>query len=317
MLKEHRLEIILVSVAVVLAAFYARSQYIPPFPERQVDVSEQRYHFDVGDPGPWFSAWSVGDGQAFVLIALDPTGRKLAEEVGIPTYRFVRAGYGWLGWVMSLGRAEWVPYALALVGALSIAATLALAIRLRGVLGPMAWILVLNPAIYVAFAGDTSEALGVFLLALTMASGWRIVAAALGFTRPTFAIALWGRWRLLIPALAAGLVLTVYGLVTFADKSLDPGDGLAVPLAAYFDHLSPWTALLAIGAVGTVAVGVRRRDWAWVVSGIFVLAFGNQVVSDPVNAWRAAGFLPVLWAFGPGFHTLALRRSGERTSSGT
>lgn len=317
MLREHKLEILVVSVIVVLAAFHARSQYIPPFPERQVGVSEQRYHFDVGDPGPWFSAWSVGDGQAFVLIALDPTGTKLAEEVGIPTYRFVRAGYGWLGWLASLGRADLVPYALALVGALSIAGTLALAIRLRGLLGPMAWVLLLNPAIYLGFAGDTSEALGVFLLALAMASGSGIAAVALGLTRPTFAISLWGRWRLLLPAIAAGLVLLAYGLLTFADKGLDPGDGVAVPVLAYFENPNAWTALLALGAIGTIAIGVRLRDWAWVVSGVFVLAFGNQVVSDPVNAWRAAGFLPVLWAFGPGFQPAAASRSVESALSGT
>ena len=47
--------------------------------------SELRYDFDVGEPGPWFSDWSLGDGQAYVMIALDPSG-------GIPasTYDTIR-----------------------------------------------------------------------------------------------------------------------------------------------------------------------------------------------------------------------------------
>jgi hypothetical protein len=52
-------------------------------------------------------------------------------------------------------------------------------------------------------------------------------------------------------------------------------------------------------------VGVRQRDMAWVVGGFFVLCFGGDVTVNPANAWRAAGFLPVLWAFGPAVTTLA------------
>ncbi len=43
------------------------------------------------------------------------------------------------------------------------------------------------------------------------------------------------------------------------------------------------------------------RDWSWVIAGLFVLCFGPDVLGDPVNAWRVAGFLPVLWAFGTNY----------------
>jgi hypothetical protein len=83
-----------------------------------------------------------------------------------------------------------------------------------------------------------------------------------------------------------------------------PSGGGSVPFHAYFEHpasggcCSPWPRSV------TVAVGVRLRDWSWVLAGVFVLCFGLDVLRDPVNAWRAAGFLSVLWAFGPGFRSI-------------
>jgi hypothetical protein len=298
--REHRLEIILVALIVIVTAVSVRWAYIPSFPERHVAVSEEKYGYEVGDPGPWFSAWSLGDGQAYALIALDPSGKRLAEEIPEAGYRFARAGYGWAVWAVSIGQPDLVPYALGLVGALCLVGTLLLAIRLRSNLGHRTWILLLNPALYIGFAGDTSETMGILLLTLTLGWGSLLAAFILGVTRPTFIVALWLRWRLFLAALLSAGGLAFYSAYTFGPDALVPSGGrVALPFVAYAEQLSVWGALLAVAAVGTFVVGVRARDWSWVLAGLFVLCFGSDVLRDPVNAWRAAGFLPVVWAFGP------------------
>jgi len=300
MLSRHRLEVALVSAVVVLAAFWVRFEYIPPFPDRQIEVSESKYGFDVGEPSQWFSAWSVGDGQAYVMIALDPTGQKLADEIPEAGYRFARAGYGWAGFVVSLGRDTFVPQALAIVGALALLGVLVLAISLREKVGPRAWLLVLNPALYIGFAGDTSEPLGILLLLIALTSSSALAAGLVGMTRPTYLIALWGKWRALAIGVAAATVIALYGLIVFGASAMVPDAGrLGVPFLGYFLEPNLWSLVLVAAAVATVVIGYRTRDWAWVVAGVFVVCFGRLVVEDPVNSWRAAGFLPVLWALGP------------------
>lgn len=291
----------LAAAVVAVVAFWARAVYVPPFADRHVAASEEKYHYDVGIPGEWFSAWSLGDGQAYVLIALDPTGDKLAEEVEISAYRFTRAGYGWATWVFSLGRARLVPYALAVVGGLAVVANLAVAVRLRERLGPRAWILLINPAVYMGFAGDTSEPLGVLFLTLAMSTGSWVAAVALGVSRPTYLAALWGRWRTFLPGLAGTVLIVTYGLLALRPERLLPGGGLALPLVAFVRNWSIWGTLLAASALATLVVGWLRRDWAWALSALFVLCFGVEVLVNPTNAWRTAGFLPVLWAFGPNY----------------
>jgi hypothetical protein len=318
MSSRHRLEVLLAVAVVVLGALWVRAVYVPSFADRHVAASEQRYHFDVGDPGPWFSAWSLGDGQAFALIALDPTGHKLDDEVKISAYRFTRAGYGWAVWAASLGRARAVPYALAAVGALAVIANLVLAVHLRGRIGPRAWLLMLNPALYIGFAGDTSEPMGVLFLGLAMASGSWVAAVFLGVTRPTFLVGLWGRWKMFLPGVVGAGVVAAYGILVLQPRLLAPGGGLALPLVGYFQRWSISGALLCVAALATLFVGVRSGDWAWVLSAALVLCFGVEVLTNPVNAWRTAGFLPVLWAFGPRYElaTTTLSRGGTEAAVG-
>lgn len=314
-MSNRRLEIVLATAVVLLGALWVRAIYVPSFADRHVAASEDRYHFDVGEPGDWFSAWSLGDGQAYVLIALDPSGHKLDEEVKISAYRFTRAGYGWAGWVFSLGKAEAVPYALALVGALGLIANLVLAVMLRGRMGPRAWLLILNPALYVGFAGDTSEPLGLLFLTLALGSASWVAAVLLGVTRPTYLVALWGRWRTFLPGVASAVLLVAYGVLVLQPRVIAPGGGLALPFVAYFEQWSIWGVLLGIAALGTLAFGLRARDWAWVLGSALVLCFGVEVLANPVNAWRTAGFLPVMWAFGPGYVPAVVSSSPVATES--
>ena len=92
MLKEHRLEIVLAGAIVVMGAFYARAVYIPTWADRHVEVASEKLNLEFGDPSRWFSAWSIGDGQAYAVIAADPSGVKLGQEIKEPAYRFSRKG---------------------------------------------------------------------------------------------------------------------------------------------------------------------------------------------------------------------------------
>lgn len=299
---SRRLEFGLILAVVVFTTLYMRADSIPQFSSQHIDVSETRYSYDVGDPGPWFSAWSLGDGQAYVLIAVDPTGKKLAAEIPEAGYRFARAGYGWAGWVVSFGQPDLVPYALALVGLLCVVGVFLVAVRMRPILGRRAWLIVLNPALYVGFARDTAEPMGILFIALTLATGSAWTAIALGASRPTYVIGLWGRWKLVLAGVTTGLAIGVYGLVVFGASAMVPSGGrIGPPLVAYAEHPSVSAFILAALAGATVVVGFRNRDLAWVLSGVLILCLGDDVLRAPVNAWRAAGFLPVLWAFGTNY----------------
>lgn len=310
MKRPQRLELILVILVVAAGALYARAAYIPPFADRHVSLASERYDTEFGSPPKWFSAWAIGDGVVYAVIAADPSGGKLGVEIKEPGYRFARAGYGWAVGLVSLGNSEHIPYALALVGVMAMVATLVLAIRLRTQLGPKAWLLVLNPAIYLGFAGDTAEPLATLLLAISLATGSLWASAALGVTRPTFLVSMTGRWRQLGAGAAGVVALGLYSLWRFGwEQMRAPGDVFDVPGLAYLRHSTPAGWLLLLAAVATVAVGLRRRDLSWVLTGLFVLSFGPQVTVNPINAWRAAGSIPVLWAFGT--------RYGAPTASAT
>ena len=299
---DKRYEVFAACLLVVFGVFYARAEWIPASPERQVESAEERLGIDVGEPNRWFSAWSIGDGQAFAVIAADPSGGKLGDEIKEPIYRFSRAGFGWLAFVASLGQEHWIPYAMAAVGIASVAAVLWLSVDLRDRLGRRAWLLILNPALYIGFAGDTAEPLAIFLLTYGLAFGSAWSAAALGVTRPSYLLAHLGRTRMLGWGFASAALLLSYSILRFGTDQLLPDAGrVAFPLAAFIDHasLAGW-ALVAVGAV-TVTRGIRHRDFAWIASGILVLILGPDVTTNASNAWRAAGMLPVLWAFGPGY----------------
>jgi hypothetical protein len=275
------------------------------FWEDHLVAMESQWGLSVSGVGRWFSAWTLGDGQAFALIASDPLGVDEVGQLGHPAYRFMRAGFGWLAWLASLGQEGWIPYGMALVSALAVAGTFLLAAWLRPRLGRSAWLIVLNPAVFIGLAGDTAEALGVFFLALAMATPGRWAAIALGVTRPSYLVALVDQFKKAIWGGAAALALLGYGLLRFGLDLDQFGGRLGVPVIGYLTDPQPMSLLVGGLALATLVIGVRSRDWGWVVAGAFVLSFASGVVENPVNAWRAAGMLPVLWAFGPGYEVSA------------
>ena len=84
-------------------------------------------------------------------------------------------------------------------------------------------------------------------------------------------------------------------------------------MSARMSTVAGW--ILAVIAVATLSFGIRDRDWAWVASGLLVLCLGSDVTADPVNAWRAAGMLPVLWAFGTNYRAADEPFSAETPTS--
>ena len=318
MIRKRRVEVILAASLVIMGAFLARVSYIPAGAEAHVELAGERLDLDLGEPSRWFSAWAIGDGQAYAVIAADPTGGKLGEQLGQPAYRFSRAGFSWLAAAVTLGNEEWVPYGMAAVGLLSLVGLLVVAIATRERLGQKVWFLVLNPAIYLAFGGDTSESLGALLVAVALATGWIWAALAIGISRPSFLIALAGRWKLLGAGLAATVLLAIYSLGRFGLENFIPYDErIDFPVAAYLERPSAAGWFLAALAMSTFVIGILKRDWTWVATGLFVLSFGTDVTRDPVNAWRAAGLMPVLWAFGPRYQVPGLSRSRNTSTVGS
>ncbi len=304
--RAPRREIWLVVVAVLAIATIYRYAWIPGPWQDGLLFAEDVWRLPVAQVGKWFSAWTIGDGQAFAVIAADPLGLDQGWELSQPAFRYWRAGFGWLAWVASLGQDRWVPYGMAIVGAAAIAAAFLLAVRLRPRLGRSAWLIVLNPAIFIAFAGDTAEALAVLALAYTLATGRWWASAALGVIRPSFLIALVGRWRTLLWGALAAVALGLLWVLRFGLDMGQYGGNFTLPYVGYMNAPSVQSIGLAILATTTLVVGLRRRDWSWVASPLLVLCFSEFLVADPANGWRAAGMLFVLWAFGPGFSAISV-----------
>ena len=301
MQREFRLEVVVVSVIVLMTAFYVRAEYIPTYAEQHLDEASKTWDLPVSDVGAWFSAWTLGDGQAFAVIAADPLGLEFGDHLRDPGYRYQRAGYSWLVWAGSGGQPGLIPYAMAAVGGLAVIGTLVLAISLRERLGPATWFLVLNPALYIGFAGDTAEPVAILLLGLALASSRPWAGAALGVTRPDYLLALLGRWKPFAYGVATAALVGAYAVARFGFGSLFPEGAklFGLPVAGYLDSPSLAGLGLAVLALVTLVIGVRYRNWTWAVVGLYVLCFSHTIVLDPINAWRAAGLMPVLWAFGP------------------
>jgi hypothetical protein len=108
------------------------------------------------------------DGQFYWGIAVDPlaTG-DVHDFLDKPSYRYGHPLYGWLGWLLSTGRPEAAPAALAIVGLASLfaAAMTAAALGLgRGRSGWEGLFVALNPGLVTAAAIDLGEPLAAALM---------------------------------------------------------------------------------------------------------------------------------------------------------
>lgn len=110
------------------------------------------------------------DGRYYYAIALDPfaTGEE-HTLIDAPAYRYGHAGHGWLAAIVSLGSAERLPAALALLGVAGMAVAAYAASQLAVQLGGSPWLgllVAVNPGLIYAVTVDTPETSGVAVMAL-------------------------------------------------------------------------------------------------------------------------------------------------------
>jgi hypothetical protein len=254
---------------------------------------------DVGPKTAWFATGLHGDGAVYTVIAADPFGAGVGRTLLIPSYRYSRAGYSWLGAALVIGRDQLLLLGLSLVGLASIAVVAWQAVKLREALGLKAWLLLANPALYIGFVGDTAEPLAIALLTLALAHGSLLASLGLAMVRPDYLVGLLSNWRLALSGGLLGVAFRMLWVERFDDSVVGGSVALAWPMVGILEAGSPVGWLVIAAGLYTVIKGVVTRDLSWVASGVLVVCFSAVVYDTPVNAIRAAGLLPVLWAFGP------------------
>jgi len=130
------------------------------------------------------------DGVYFYAIARDPFARGEAHLlIDRPAYRYGHAGYGWLGWIASAGRARFVPAALLALGLAGAAVAAFVASVLAAEIRRSPWwglVAAFSPGVVYAVTADVSEpvALAAILLALLAWHrrrwGWAAIGLAAG-----------------------------------------------------------------------------------------------------------------------------------------
>ncbi len=274
---------------------------------------------------PFFLLWTRGDGQAHVTLAADLDLHGPSQRLLLPSYRYTRVGYAWLGRIFALGQITWVPVGLMLVNLAALAGIGAMAGRLTYRFGDRGYLILINPGLYVGFATDTAEPLGVFLLMLALFAGsvWlaAMASAVLGTVRPSFGLGLPARERnlgVIIGSIVGGAALIRLIALLSIDDNTMPIETLVVPFTGYLNVFKSEAASVALGAamllvaaVATAVVGGTRRTgairFAWLANAFSLICLGSFVLNDPFNWTRAAAVLPVLWA-------LPVRRAGNNNA---
>ncbi|HWC14517.1 MAG TPA: hypothetical protein VG929_07970 [Actinomycetota bacterium] len=129
-------------------------------------ATEADAEFRFVDPGAHY------DGVYFYAIALDPLARGEAHTlIDRSAYRYGHAGYGWVAGLVSFGRASAVPFALLLVGLVSLCVAAGALSLLSVRLGWTPWaglVVAFHPGLLYALTALTSETLGAALLVVSL-----------------------------------------------------------------------------------------------------------------------------------------------------
>ncbi|MEX2555739.1 MAG: hypothetical protein WEB06_08910 [Actinomycetota bacterium] len=139
------------------------------------------------DPGFAFVHFEAHyDGVYFYAIANDPFARGEAHRlIDAAPYRYGHAGYGWLAWIVSFGRASAVPAALLGLGLAGMAIAAYVSSLLARELGWSGWwglVVGLSPGAIFAVTVDTSEPVAMAATALALLAwtrrrwGWAGIA---------------------------------------------------------------------------------------------------------------------------------------------
>lgn len=260
-----------------------------------------------------FLTWTRGDGIAFYSLAGDLNADGPAQFLPPdPAYRMTRIGYSVAVRAVSYIPGVSIAAGLTLVNLGSIAAMGLLLPPLLARYGDRALLLYLNPAIWLAVAFDTSEALGILLLlaAITFRR-WVALASAglLGITRPSLAVALPSS-RLPFATTSIALSAAAGVQIWLSYRNISPTDGagnLTLPMSGYLRAWATMPAASRIAATMVVAGALVALLWALnsrrhsvgmrcslLAAGALALMLAPQVVDRPENLLRAAAALPVV-----------------------
>lgn len=295
---------LLVAVIAVSAAISLRVAIASPADAAIYDFRSEVTGIDFGEWPLFFYTSAGGDGEVFAVMTADLLLQGPALTIRSTVFRYTRIGYPILTRAITLGKDTLILPGLALVGIVSLALVAFAAGWYRDALGWKSWFLVCNPAMFMGFAGDTAEPLAVLTLLIALTANSVVAAVCMALVRPSFVAALVGRWTQLAAATVAAFTIRLAAVLVLGGSLFAGTDGnLAFPLAGYVERPSILALVVGASGLATVVAGMWHRDWSWIGAGFLVLSFGPVVLDDPANAVRAAGLLPVLWAFGPNFRS--------------
>ncbi len=282
---------VIVSVAVVRAAT-AGEHDLAMLERRQTDSG-----IAFGPETEFFAAGLHGDGAVFAIIAADPFGTDEGRAIYVPQYRYQRVGYSWAAAGIVFGQENLVLAGLVVVGLLSVGGVIFIAHEQRDILGLRSWWLLVNPALYIGALNDTAEPLVILLLTVAFVSGGVWSSLGLAIVRPSYVVALADRPGRFFAALGTAVLLRIVWSLQFDGSVFTTVGNLGMPFVGFVSKPSLLGLLVLLAGAITFAIGVRIRSWAWMLSGLLVVSLGANVFAVPIHAVRAAGMLPVLWAF--------------------
>lgn len=313
-----------VLVAALFVGVVAHGWYGPSATTRSDPATEGRLLSSLYDPPsrPVESALNARDGQTFAALAVDPTLRRpelIRGGAGEQAYRHQRPLLGWVGWALSGGRPDAVPWALVVASGLSVVALVAAAgdaLRRLGAVPALAAVLLVLPGTLADITFVGPEALGCALLVVGLVAWTRTDRTARATALAVGAFALAGLSRetmLVVPAVLAarellggrirptallaasaapyvGWVLVLRGIVGSWPVGTVPGRLTAIPFAGLVEAASGWPPGEVVAIGGTLALGVagavlgRNPTWRLVAGANVALA---AVLGEPVWARSA------------------------------
>jgi hypothetical protein len=312
---KPRVVAVVLSVTVVAVVVLVRLVAAGPDDIRDLAQFQQATGIEAGPGYAFFAAGLNGDGAVFTIMAADPLGQEEGKAIHDQAYRYQRFGYAWAASAVALIQEEFLLAGLAIVGFVSLGLVAYIAFSRRETLGPRAWWLLANPALYVGVAFDTAEPLAILLLTVALMGGGVWPAVVMATVRPTYVLGLADRRRLFVPAVIVALAVRILWIVVFDASFLSGTVNLGLPLRGFLDEPSLIGALVMGAGIITLIMGVKHRRFSWVLSGLLVLCLSGVVYADPINAVRAAGMLPVLWAFGTAKSTSIGGADGKKSQA--
>jgi len=274
---------------------------------------------DTEDMSKLHSRWALGDGQAYVTIAADPTAEGPVQNLDLPGYRMARIGWSMVIRAFAWGDNDRLPQAVTIAGLASYGALAVCATRLVPTWGYRALLLLVTPGVLIALVQGTAEILGVLLLVFAISGRrpWATASAGvlLGITRPSYATALPAArnpWLPLVGA-SAGAALILQGYLVFGlglervgftrlpvdwpgvgyVKALAPSDGSGIAI------MNTLIGLILVASLGFI--GLRRggdatigRRFAFIATAVLVLCLPAGAIIQQGSYLRVTGAAMVL-----------------------